>query len=108
MEEDKKSDLGILEKLAMITDATQELFPDGKSLVLFELNEEDYKKIQNYFRKIDSEHKKFVVNISGVEVVFILENHIKIEEKIIQPKKNIFLKFFTELFRKSSVSTVKQ
>ena len=106
MEEDKKSDIGILEKLAMITDATQELFPNGKSLILFELEEEDYKKVQQYFRKIDSTHKKFVVDISGVEVVFILENSIGETPKIEIPKKSIFQKFFTYLFRKSSVSTI--
>ena len=62
MEENKKSDTGILEKLAMITDATQQLFPDGKSLILFELDDHDFKEVQKYFRNIDINHKKFVID----------------------------------------------
>lgn len=76
MGEDQKSDVGILEKLAMITDAAQTLFPDGRCLILFELDLEDYKIVQNHFRKIDNDHKKFTIDISGVEVVFILKGFI--------------------------------
>lgn len=106
MGESKKSIDGILEKLAMITDATQELFPYGKSLILFELNEDDFKKVQNNFRQIDKTHKKFTVDISGVEVVFIIENTLNevLEKK--QPKKTIFQNIKERLFRKSGKSTV--
>jgi hypothetical protein len=108
MEEDKTSIDGILEKLALITDATQKLFPYGKTLIVFELDEEDFKKVQKNFRKIDHTHKKFTVDISGVEVVFILENTIdlKIEIEVERPKK-FWEKLKDILFRKSSVSTVK-
>lgn len=108
MEEDKTSIDGILEKLALITDATQKLFPYGKTLIVFELDEEDFKKVQKNFRKIDHTHKKFTVDISGVEVVFILENTIdlKIEIEVEKPKK-FWGKLKDILFRKSSVSTVK-
>ena len=37
MEEDKKSTDGVLENLALITDAMQTLFPDGKMICVFEL-----------------------------------------------------------------------
>lgn len=77
MGEDQKSDVGILEKLAMITDAAQTLFPDGICLILFELDLEDYKLVQNHFRKIDNDHKKFTIDISGVEIVFILKGFIE-------------------------------
>ena len=112
MEEDKKSDTGILEKLAMITDATQQLFPEGKSLILFELDEQDFKEVQKYFRKIDKNHKRFVIDISGVEVVFILENSIedKVEEpkeEIKLPKKNILRKLFDSMFGIGRKPTVK-
>ena len=77
MAEDKKSVDGIIEKLALITDATQTLFPNGKSVIIFELNYDDYKKVQSNFRQIDSGYKQFKIDLSDVEVIFILENTIK-------------------------------
>ena len=53
MEEDKKSVDGVLENLALITDAMQTLFPEGKMICVFELSDDDFKKVQNNFRKID-------------------------------------------------------
>ena len=73
MEENKESVVGILEQLAVITDATQVLFPQGKTIMVFELNREDFKRVQGNFRGIDQYHNKFSIDISGVELVFILE-----------------------------------
>jgi hypothetical protein len=73
MEENKKSNDGVLENLALITDGLQTLFPDGKVICVYELNRDDFKKVQNNFRKIDNQFKKFSVDISGVEHVFIDE-----------------------------------
>ncbi len=42
MDENQKNDLGYLEKLALLSDTFLDLFPEGTSLVVFELNEEDY------------------------------------------------------------------
>ena len=74
MAKDQKSVDGIIEKLALITDATQTLFPNGKSAVIFELNYEDYKKVQSNFRQVDSGYEQFKIDLSDVEVIFILEN----------------------------------
>ena len=43
---------------------------------------EDFKKIQSNFRHIDSGFNQFKIDLSGIEVVFILENTIKIEEPV--------------------------
>lgn len=105
MEENQKSSDGILEKLAIITDATQQMFPEGKSLIMFELNIDDFKKVQSHFRKIDQNHTKFVVDISGVEVVFITENSM---DRIVDEKpKNFWGKLRDSFFRKSSKTPVK-
>ncbi len=106
MEENSKSADGILEKLAMITDATQQIFPNGKSLIIFELEEKDYKRVQDHFRKIDNNHKKFVVDISGVEVVFILENSMKDEEKV-EEKQSFWSNIKNRLFGKGGKSSIK-
>ena len=93
MEEDKKSVDGILENMALITDGLQSLFPDGKMICVYELNNDDYKKVQNNFRKIDHQHKRFSIDISGIEHVFIHEDYKtplpKEEVEILIPKKTL-------------------
>ena len=80
MEENKESVVGILEQLAVITDATQVLFPQGKTIMVFELNREDFKHVQGNFRGIDQYHNKFSIDISGVELVFILEGEVNYDD----------------------------
>ena len=103
MDEGKKSVDGVLENLALITDGLQTLFEDGKMICVYELNDEDFKKVQSNFRKIDNQHKKFSIDISGVQHVFIHEeiaNQIYdnvVEEPKVEPKKTIrekLLSFF--------------
>ena len=71
MEENKKSIDGSLEKLAMITDALETLFPNGQTAIIVELDESDFKSIQKNFRDIDRNHKRFKIDISNIEVIFI-------------------------------------
>jgi hypothetical protein len=72
MAEDKKNDLGELEKLALIADSLQTLFR-GRSSVALELNKEEYIKMINHFREIDRHHKQFTIDISGTNFLFILD-----------------------------------
>lgn len=76
MEENYKSVDGIIEKLALISDAVDSLFPEGKSAVVFKLKNEDFKKVQSNFREIDREHKLFKIDISGVEFIFLEETSL--------------------------------
>lgn len=69
----EKGDIGIIEKLAVIADAMEDLFSDGSIIGVFELNKKDFKKVQKNFRDIDRSHSKFKIDISGVEFVFILD-----------------------------------
>ena len=73
MDENKKDDLGYLEKLAILSDSFLDLFPNGTSLVVFELDDEDYRKMQKHFRTIDHHHEQFTVEISGVDFHFMLK-----------------------------------
>ena len=71
MGENQESSINIIENLALVTDAMQTLFPEGKMICVYELNREDYKKVQGNFRKIDSNFNRFSVDTSGTEHVFI-------------------------------------
>jgi hypothetical protein len=73
MAENQKSIDGIIEKLALIADATDSLFPNGRKVVVFELKKPEYKKVQNNFRDIDRLHKQFKIDISGIEFIFLLD-----------------------------------
>lgn len=73
MAENKKSIDGIIEKLALIAEASDDLFPNGKKAIVFELKREDFKKVQTNFRQIDHSHKQFKIDISGVEFIFLLD-----------------------------------
>ena len=85
MEENQESIVGIMEKLAMITDAAQSLFPDGKTAIVFELAEFDFREVQKNFREIDKGYNRFKIDISGVEIMFILENSYEEEKPIEEP-----------------------
>lgn len=104
MEENQKSTVEPIEKLAIITEALQDLFPEGKMICVFELQKEDFKKIQGNFRTIDHTHNKFSINISGVDFVFIDESEND-KEPIEQPKNEItktsFLKRLFSSFKSS-------
>ena len=87
MAENQESTPNIIENLALVTDAMQTMFPDGKIICVYELNDDDFKKVQENFRKIDHHHKRFSIDISGLEHVFIHEDFQEDEVKQEEPKK---------------------
>ena len=72
MAETNKSIDGIIEKLALVSDGLQTLFPDGVMAVAMELKFDDYKKVQKNFRDVDRDFKQFKIDMSGVEFMFLL------------------------------------
>lgn len=73
MGENQTSIDGIIEKLALLSDAAESLFPNGKMVVVFELKENDFKKVQDNFRQVDKTNKQFKIDISGTEFIFLLD-----------------------------------
>lgn len=110
MAEDKISVGGILEKLALITDGCQKLFPKGNVIMVFELEGEDFTKVQQNFRQIDHHHKKFTINISEVELVFIHKDYVSVKDLNETPKEEepeTLGKKIKKLFSKRRKSSVK-
>jgi hypothetical protein len=77
--DETKDGIGIIEKLAILADAMEQIFPEGKPLVVFQLNPQDFKSVLGHFRGIDHHHKQFKIDMSGVEMVFILDELLKDE-----------------------------
>ena len=97
----------LIENLATVTDAIQTMFPNGKIICVYELNETEYKAVQSNFSAVDNQHTRFSIDMSGLEHVFILENTgivEKVEEKVPE-KKTIKQKLFS--WFKSGGSSVK-
>ena len=76
MAENTKSIDGIIEKLALIADGLEELFPNGVIAVALELKLDEFKKVQKNFRTIDHSHKQFKIDLSGVEFMFLLNESL--------------------------------
>lgn len=106
MEETTKSIDGVIEKLALISEATETIFPEGRAMVVFELNQTDFKKVQGNFRQIDNHYKQFKIDIDGIEFIFLSETSLideisKISETPETPKvrKDTFFERLKRLLR---------
>ena len=73
MAETDKSIDGIIEKLALVADGLQTLFPDGVMAVAMELKYDDYKKVQKNFRDVDRGNNEIVISISDIDFTFVLK-----------------------------------
>ena len=71
MEENKNTNFGELEKLALIDESVQTIF-SGKATIVFELPKGEYTSVINHFREVDRHHKQFSIDISGTDFHFIL------------------------------------
>ena len=74
MDENQKSIDGIIEKLALVADGLQTLFPESVMAIAMELKYDDYKKVQKNFRDVDRDFKQFKIDMSGVEFMFLLKD----------------------------------
>jgi len=65
------------EKLAEITDSIEKLFPNGKGVLVYELNITDFQQIKTEFNIRNKSEKQFKIDISGTEIIFILDELLK-------------------------------
>jgi hypothetical protein len=61
----------MMEKFALLADAMENIFPNGKGVVVFELNEDDYKNTQTEMLIPGEIGPQFKVDISGTEFIFL-------------------------------------
>jgi hypothetical protein len=102
MAENKDSFENVLTNLALITDGVQSLYPNSKSVLIYELNQTDFSKVRVNFKNIKLDETQIKLEISGTEVIFILEGSFKEEPKQVEVKETRLQKFKKFLFKKSS------
>lgn len=112
MGENQNSFEDTLGSLALIVEGVQKIYPESKSVIIYELNLFDFTYLKSNFKYIKIDENQIKIDISGTEIIFILENSYKIEEKQIEEeteekqievKKNLFQKILNKLtFKKSS------
>lgn len=86
MAENKNGFEDILTNLALIVDGVQTLFPKSKSVLIYELNQDDFNNVKSNFRNLKIDDYEIKIDISGTEIIFILENSYKIETVIEEPE----------------------
>ena len=82
MAKDKEGVNGLIAKLAMIGDELGDIFPDGKSVVVFSLNDSDFDNVKLQLNDLSATNQ-FKVDISGIEFIFLREKLLSnVEDKI--------------------------
>jgi hypothetical protein len=71
MAKNKKSVSVLVEQLAVLSDHIDKVYTGGKKMIVFELNKNDFQDAKLQFENYDSNVKRFNVDISGVEIIFI-------------------------------------
>jgi hypothetical protein len=87
MAENKNSFEDSLTNLALIVDGAQKLFPRSKSVLIYELNQDDFNYVRSNFRNLKIDDTQIKIDISGTEIVFILENSYKEEPIVVEEEK---------------------
>jgi hypothetical protein len=72
MGEDNKGSIRVMPKLALISEALSDVFPKGKSVVVFSLNDEDFFNMKKTIG-VMSDDNQFKIVISDIEFIFIRE-----------------------------------
>jgi|688.fasta_scaffold1964548_3 hypothetical protein len=71
MAKTKKSVSILVEQLALLSDQADKLYTKGKKMIVFELSKNDFQDAKLQFENYDPNVKRFNVDISGVEIIFI-------------------------------------
>lgn len=61
---------GIIEKLALVSENVGDMFPNGKSVVVYSLNKSDFDLVKTQINDFSS-NNQFKIDISGIEFIFL-------------------------------------
>jgi len=80
MEENTEVIYGLIERMALVSDAIDSLFVNGKKVIVIELNKFDFEQIKKQFKTVDPKLNQFKIDISGIEFIFILDELLNVSE----------------------------
>lgn len=72
MEKNTENYNELISKFALVCDAIEDICPDGNGTIVYELKKDRFEKFQRLLTKNKAETDKFILNFSGINVVFIL------------------------------------
>lgn len=83
MEKNNEGINGLIEKLAILSDEVGKVFPNGKSVVVYSLNNEDFNFVKLQVGNFDTKTTQFKIDISGIEFIFLKDELLNdVEDKI--------------------------
>jgi hypothetical protein len=71
---------GLIERMALVSDAIDSLFVNGKKVIVIELNKFDFEQTKRQFKNVDPNLSQFKIDISGIEFIFILDELLNVSE----------------------------
>lgn len=80
MEKAKDDVNGLLTQFAMVSTSLSEIFPNGKSVVVFSLNKEDFEFTKAQVNNFNRDNTQFKVDISGIEFIFLRDELLNVSE----------------------------
>jgi hypothetical protein len=79
MAENKEGINGLMQKMAYVSDSLGEIFPNGKSIVVFSLNVQDFNFVKAQINDF-SNTNQFKIDISGIEFIFLRDELLNTSE----------------------------
>ena len=80
MENNNEVIYGLIERMALVSDAIDSLFSNGKKVIVIELNRFDFEQTKRQFKNVDPKLNQFKIDISGIEFIFILDELLNVSE----------------------------
>ena len=83
MAENQESNIRLINKLALLADATESIFPNSKRDIVLELNDTDFDTTQTELLIPKSSNSQFKIDMSGTEFIFLKDGLLNdVEDKI--------------------------
>lgn len=71
MEKNNQGINGLIEKLAILSEEVRNVFPTGKSVVVYSLDDKDFNFVKAQVGNFDGKTNQFKIDISGMEFIFL-------------------------------------
>jgi hypothetical protein len=81
--ETEENNIGLITKIALLADAVENVFPNGRGAVVFELKENDFETAKRELLVPNPNLEQFKVDMSGTEFIFLRDELLNVSEDTI-------------------------